>query len=182
MSLTPSTMVALGTKAPNFTLPEPLNEKARSLADIKGKNATLVIFMCNHCPFVKHILNGLIEFARDHKNKGIGIVAINANDITHYPDDAPAKMAELAQQLPFPYLFDLNQSVAKAYQAACTPDFFLYNANLELVYRGQFDDARPGNEYPVTGYDLRQAVNRLLMNQAISSTQKPSMGCNIKWK
>ncbi len=183
MARTPSTMLALGTPAPAFSLPEPLTGRIVKLGDFSGK-PLLVVFSCNHCPFVKHILQGLVQFAREYQTKGLAVVMISANDVTNYPEDSPEKMAELARQagFTFPYLYDESQEVAKAYQAACTPDFFLFDAHHRLAYRGQFDDARPGNDVPVTGHDLRAACDAVLSGKAPSAGQKPSLGCNIKWK
>lgn len=179
-----STMVALGKKAPDFLLPDSVSGKNISLEEVRGELATIVMFICNHCPFVLHVNKELIQLANDYKNKGIGFVAISANDIITHPQDAPEKMKEVAMQLqyPFPYLFDETQDTAKAYDAACTPDFFIYNKNLELVYRGQLDDSRPGNGIPVTGKDIRQALDCLINKQPIPVEQKASIGCNIKWK
>lgn len=183
MARTPSTMLALGTPAPAFSLPEPLTARTVKLDDFSGK-PLLVVFSCNHCPFVKHILQGLVQFAREYQAKGLAMVMISANDVANYPEDSPEKMAELARQagFTFPYLYDESQEVAKAYQAACTPDFFLFDADHRLAYRGQFDDARPGNDVPVTGHDLRAACDAVLSGKAPSAEQKPSLGCNIKWK
>ena len=184
MAQTASTMLPLDTSAPDFRLPEPATGKTLSLSDFQDAPALLVMVICNHCPFVKHIRQGLIQFARDYQAKGLAIVAINANDAANYPDDSPAKMAEDAKTFgyPFPYLYDESQTTAKAYHAACTPDFFLFDANRKLVYRGQFDGSRPGNNIPVTGNDLRAATDAVLTGQPISPEQKPSIGCNIKWK
>lgn len=184
MARTPSAMVALGTKAPGFNLPDTVSGKNLSFADVKGNMATVVMFICNHCPFVKHVNNELVKLANDYKNKGIGFVAISANDVINYPDDAPALMTVVAKQLkyPFPYLYDESQQVAKAYDAACTPDFFIYDKELKLVYRGQLDDSRPGNELPVTGKDIRHALDCLINERPIPELQRPSIGCNIKWK
>lgn len=184
MARTPSAMVALGTKAPGFNLPDTVSGKNLSFADVKGNMATVVMFICNHCPFVKHVNNELVKLANDYKNKGIGFVAISANDVINYPDDAPALMTVVAKQLkyPFPYLYDQSQQVAKAYDAACTPDFFIYDKELKLVYRGQLDDSRPGNELPVTGKDIRHALDCLINERPIPELQRPSIGCNIKWK
>lgn len=184
MAQTPSTMLPLGTPAPAFSLSEPATGKTVSLDDFRDAPALLVIFMCNHCPFVKHVRQGLIQFARDYQAKGLAVVAISANDAANFPDDSPAKIAQEAKTFgyPFPYLYDESQSVAKAYRAACTPDFFLFDAGRKLVYRGQFDGSRPGNNIPVTGADLRAAVDAVLAGQPIASDQKPSIGCNIKWK
>lgn len=184
MSLTPSTMLDLGTSAPDFSLPEPLTGKTVSLKDFTGAPGLLVIFMCNHCPYVKHIRHGLAEFAREYQAKGLKIVAISANDVENHPDDSPEKMIEEVKNIgySFPYLYDESQEVAQAYQAACTPDLYLFDGDMKLAYRGQFDDSRPGNDKPVTGADLRAAVDALLAGQPIPSDQKASMGCNIKWK
>jgi len=184
MARTPSIMVALGTNAPGFILPDTISGKDISLEDIKGEVATVVMFICNHCPFVKHVNEELVRLANAYKDKGIGFVAISSNDVINHPDDAPALMKQLARQLkyPFPYLYDESQEVAKAYDAACTPDFFIYDKDLRLVYRGQLDDSRPGNEIPVTGKDIRNALDRLINNEPVSQEQRPSIGCNIKWK
>jgi thiol-disulfide isomerase/thioredoxin len=180
MARTPSTMVELGSIAPDFSLLEPATGKQLSRDQLRKSKGLLVMFICNHCPFVKHLLDGLRDLSRDYVNSEIGLVAINANDATQYPDDAPEKMPEL--NLGFAYLYDESQAVAKAYDAACTPDFFLYDGDMKLVYRGQFDGSRPGNDAPVTGEDLRAAMNALLEGKAISQNQQPSLGCNIKWK
>ncbi|HEV8272331.1 MAG TPA: thioredoxin family protein [Chitinophagaceae bacterium] len=184
MARTPSTMVALGAKAPHFVLPDTVSGKDLSLENIKGEIGTMIMFICNHCPFVKHVNAELVRLANDYKNKGIGFVAISSNDVINHPDDAPELMTQVAKQLkyPFPYLYDESQETAKAYNAACTPDFFIYDKNLHLVYRGQLDDSRPGNEIPVTGADIRNALDRLINNELVSQEQRPSIGCNIKWK
>jgi peroxiredoxin len=183
MSLTPSTMLPLGTTAPDFELPD-TNGKFVSLADFKDKPALLVLFICNHCPYVKHIRAGLAQLARDYAPRGVAIVGINSNDVANYPDDGPAKMKEEAKSAGyiFPYLYDATQAVAKAYRAACTPDIYLFDRGRRLVYRGQFDDSRPGNEVPVTGKDLRAALDAVLAGKQTSTFQAPSIGCNIKWK
>lgn len=183
MALTPSTMLPLGTTAPDFKLPD-TNGKIVSLADFKSRKALLVIFMCNHCPYVIHIRDGLAQLARDYTNRNVGIVGINANDVENYPADSPAKMMEEVKTAGyvFPYLYDESQSVAKAYRAACTPDIYLFDAQHRLVYRGQFDDSRPGNGLPVTGKDLRTALDAVLSGRQVYPNQKASMGCNIKWK
>ena len=183
MALTPSTMLPLGTPAPDFKLPD-TNGKIVSLADFKGQAALLVIFICNHCPYVVHIRDGLAQFARDYAPRGVGIVGINANDVKNYPADSPAKMKDEVKSAGyiFPYLHDETQAVAKAYRAACTPDIFLFDKNRKLVYRGQFDDSRPGNGLPVTGKDLRAALDAVLAGRTTSEFQVASMGCNIKWK
>lgn len=180
MARTPSTMVELGSPAPDFNLLDPTTGKFVARDELRKAKGLLVIFMCNHCPFVKHILTGLQSLGNDYRNSDIGLVAISSNDVTHYPDDAPEKMPEL--NLGFPYLYDETQAVAKAYDAACTPDFFLYDGDLTLVYRGQFDGSRPGNPVPVTGEDLRRAMDCLINGEQIPLDQTPSLGCNIKWK
>lgn len=184
MARTPSAMVVLGTKAPGFNLPDTVSGKKISFTDIKGSKATVIMFICNHCPFVRHVNHELVKLAEDYKNKGIGFAAISSNDATSYPEDAPAMMKETAIRLkyPFPYLYDETQDTAKTYQAACTPDFFIYDDQLQLVYRGQLDDSRPGNEIPVTGKDIRRALDCLINNKPVPGEQKPSIGCNIKWK
>ena len=183
MALTPSTMLALGTTAPHFRLPD-TNGKTVALVDFKDAPALLVVFMCNHCPYVIHIRAGLAQLGRDYLPKGVAMVGINSNDITTHPGDAPAKMKEEVSSAgyTFPYLFDGTQAVAKAYRAACTPDVYLFDRVYKLVYRGQFDDSRPGNGLPVTGRDLRAALDAVLAGQPVAAEQKPSMGCNIKWK
>ena len=184
MARTPSTMVTLGTMAPDFLLPDTVSGKQLSLDNIKGATATMIMFICNHCPFVKHVNTGLIELANDYKNEGIGFVAINSNDVINHPNDSPELMTQVAKELkyPFPYLYDESQETAKAYDAACTPDFFIYDKDLRLVYRGQLDDSRPGNEIPVTGKDIRYALDCLINNKPVPQEQRPSIGCNIKWK
>jgi peroxiredoxin len=176
-------MLPLGTKAPDFRLPNPSGVTI-SLSDFKDVPALLVVFMCNHCPYVKHIRDGLAKLARDYRPKAVAVVGISSNDAANYPADSPAKMAEEAASAGyiFPYLYDETQAVAKAYRAACTPDFFLFDHEQRLVYRGQFDDSRPGNGVPVTGKDLRAALDALLACKPVPSNQKPSIGCNIKWK
>jgi peroxiredoxin len=183
MALTPSTMLALGTAAPDFRLPD-TGGKMVALGDFKSTPALAVLFICNHCPYVKHIQAGLAQFGRDYKGRGAAIVAINSNDVQNYPEDSPARMAAEARSAgyTFPYLYDESQAVAKAYRAACTPDIFLFDAARKLVYRGQFDDSRPGNGVPVTGKDLRAAMEAVLAGKAVSGRQTPSIGCNIKWK
>jgi peroxiredoxin len=176
-------MLELGTRAPAFALPEPATGNTVSLRDYAG--APLVVaFICNHCPYVKRIKQGLSAFARDYAERGLGFVAISANDVATYADDSPEQMIADVEQFgyEFPYLYDEDQSVAAAYQAACTPDFFLFDAEHKLVYRGQFDDARPNNDVPVTGADLRAAADAVLAGASPSEEQKASIGCNIKWK
>ena len=184
MARTPSNMLDLGTKAPNFTLPNTIDEKAYSFLDVEGKHGTLVMFICNHCPYVLHVFNGITSLANDYINQGIGFVAISSNDVENYPDDSPELMKATAKEqgFQFPYLYDESQDVAKAYDAACTPDFYLFDAKRALVYRGQMDDSRPKNDIPVSGKDLRAALDALLGGTPIDSIQKPSLGCNIKWK
>lgn len=184
MVRTESMMLELGTQAPDFRLPEPATGQMVSLADFNEAPALLVIFMCNHCPYVKHIGSTLAEFAQEYQPKGLAIVGISANDALNYPDDSPEKMAEevKARGYVFPYVYDESQAVAKAYEAACTPDFFLFDGSRKLVYRGQFDDSRPGNDLPVTGRDLRAAVEAVLSGRSVPSEQRPSVGCNIKWR
>jgi len=184
MAATPSTMISLGTQASAFALGDPATGKILSLDDVKGERGLLAMFICNHCPFVKYVASELARIGHVYMQKGLGVVAINSNDVESYPDDSPEKMVEEAELrgYPFPYLYDETQEVARAYDAACTPDFFLYDANLSLVYRGQLDDSRPGNDLPVTGGDIRGAIESLLAGESISSDQKPSIGCNIKWK
>ena len=183
MALTPSTMLPLGTTAPDFKLPD-TNGKTVALADFKDKAALVVIFMCNHCPYVVHIRSGLAQLAQDYAQKNVAIVGINANDVKNYPADSPAKMKQEAADAgyTFPYLYDETQAVAKAYRAACTPDIFLFDRGRRLVYRGQFDASRPGNGIPVTGKDLRAALNAVLAGRPTSAFQVASIGCNIKWK
>ena len=184
MALTPSTMLPLGTKAPNFQLPDVVSGKTISLETFGGKEGLLVIFMCRHCPFVKHIQGELVRIGNDYAGSNLGIIAISANDAANYPEDAPNLLKEMAIELgfTFPFCYDESQETAKAYTAACTPDFFLFDANRELVYRGQLDDSRPSNNKPVTGEDLRLAIDALLAQTSVNSDQKPSIGCNIKWK
>lgn len=179
-----STMVPLGTQATDFRLYNPVTGGTTSLDEVAGENGTLLMFICNHCPYVKHVADELANIGREYLPKGIGVAAINANDAANYPADAPEKMAEEAEQrgYPFPYLFDESQETARAYGAVCTPDFFLFNNNRTLVYRGQLDDSRPGNGVPVTGTDLRSALNSVLAGTPISGEQKASIGCGIKWK
>lgn len=181
--LTASTMLPLGTFAPDFRLPDTTG-RITARDDFKSSPALLVAFLCNHCPYVKHIRNGLAEFARQYQTKGLAMVGINSNDVEEYPADSPALMAKeaAAAGYTFPYLYDATQAVATDYRAACTPDFFLFDANQRLVYRGQFDDSRPGNNAPVTGKDLCTACDAVLAGTPIPATQKPSAGCNIKWK
>ena len=183
MARTPSTMLELGTLAPDFSLPNPSTGESVSLNDFAGQ-PVLIAFVCNHCPYVIHILDEFIAFASEYQDKGLAVVAINANDVDNYPDDRPEKMAALVQEknIPYPYLYDESQEVAKMYQAACTPDFFMFDANHKLVYRGQFDASRPGNEAAVTGEDMRAAADAVLRGDTPVADQVASLGCNIKWK
>ena len=178
-----STMLPLGTPAPAFQLPDTTG-KLVSHQDFAADPALVVMFICNHCPYVKHLRTELARFGRDCQSRGVAVVAISANDPRNYPADSPAKMAEeaAAAGYTFPYLHDPTQEVAKAYRAACTPDFYLFDREQRLVYRGQFDDSRPGNNLPVTGRDFRAAVDAVLAGRPVASTQKPSIGCNIKWR
>jgi len=184
MAATPSNMVALGTLAPKFNLLDTVTGKNVSLDDLVSDVATIIMFICNHCPFVIHVNEEIVKVANEYINKGITFVAISSNDVENYPQDSPEKMKEIAQSLkyPFPYLYDETQEVAKAYNAACTPDFYIYNKDLELVYRGQLDDSRPGNNEPITSKDLRNALDSIIEGKPVSQNQKPSIGCNIKWK
>ena len=184
MALTPSTMLPLGTKAPDFRLPDTSGTMV-SLDDVlKGREFVTVWFICNHCPYVKHVRQELAKLAHEYIDKGVAVVAISANDAAAYPDDAPKMMAREKAEMgyAFPYLHDESQAVAKAYRAACTPDFYVFDRDRALVYRGQLDDSRPGNGIPVTGRDLRAALDAVLAGKAVSATQKASIGCNIKWK
>ncbi len=183
MAKTPSTMLPLGTRAPDFRLPDP-DGKLTALADFSGKKALLVMFISNHCPFVKHVGAELAALANEYMKKGVGVVAIGSNDIANYPDDRPElmKVEKAKYGYPFAYVFDESQAVAKAYQAACTPDFYLFDQSFALVYRGQLDDSRPGNDVPVTGKDLRLALDAVLAGKRPDEDQRPGIGCNIKWK
>lgn len=183
MTAVSSIMLDLGTAAPDFSLPDTTGKQV-SLADFKDAPAVLVVFMCNHCPYVKHLSRALAEFAREYQKKGLAVVGINSNDVSTHPADSPQKMAEEVRQVgySFPYLFDESQETAKRYRAACTPDFFLFDKDRRLAYRGQFDDSRPGSNIPVTGADLRAAVDAVLAGTTPPPQQKGSMGCNIKWK
>jgi len=183
MARTPSTMLPLGSVAPDFRLPDP-SGRLVSRSDVAGKAGLLVMFICNHCPYVKHVQGALAKLGQEYPPRGIGMVAINANDPRNYPEDAPARMAVEAKEAgySFPYLFDESQTVAKAFQAACTPDFFLFDRSYKLFYRGQLDDSRPGSDILVTGKDLRNALEALLEGKLPPREQKPSLGCNIKWK
>lgn len=183
MALTPSAMVDLGTKAPDFRLPDTEGKTIR-LNDFRDAKALLVIFLCNHCPYVKHVRGELAKLAREYQGKGVAVVGINSNDVATHPDDSPEMMRREKAEIgyTFPYLYDETQEVAQAYQAACTPDFFLFDRDRTLVYRGQLDESRPGNPIPVTGKDLRAALDAVLAGTPVAEVQRPSMGCNIKWK
>jgi thiol-disulfide isomerase/thioredoxin len=184
MARTLSTMKNLGTKAPDFILPDTVSGKPVLLKEIKGEVATVIMFICNHCPFVLHVNDELVRLANDYSNKKISFVAISSNDVIKHPDDAPDKMKATALKMkyPFPYCYDETQEVARTFDAACTPDFFIYNDQLELVYRGQLDDSRPGNGIQVSGSDMRLALDCLLNDKPVPEEQRPSIGCNIKWK
>jgi thiol-disulfide isomerase/thioredoxin len=184
MSLTPSNMVALGSIATDFELQDTVTGTLASLDDLKSDDATLIMFLCNHCPYVKHVREELVRLANEYIQKNVSFIAISSNDVESYPEDSPElmKTEALTWNYPFPYLYDETQKVARDYKAACTPDFFLYGKNMELVYRGQLDGSRPGNEIPLTGKDLRGAINNLLHNIPVTEMQMPSVGCNIKWK
>jgi peroxiredoxin len=184
MARTESTMLPLGTHAPDFQLPDVVSGKSVSLADFAGKDGLLVMFICRHCPFVKHVQSELAKLGHDYAGKPLGIVAISSNDAQEFPDDAPESLREQAKDLnfSFPYLYDETQEVARAYDAACTPDFFLFDKGHKLVYRGQLDDSRPNSQTPVTGKDLRGAIEAALSGKPVPALQKPSVGCNIKWR
>lgn len=184
MARTPSNMIPLGTIAPSFKLRDTNSNNDYSFEDLRGSKGTLVIFICNHCPFVLHVIKEVVMIANDYRVQGIGVVAISSNDIEKYPQDAPELMTEFAFQnkIDFPYLYDESQEVAKAYEAACTPDFYLFDNQDRLFYRGQLDDSRPGNGIPLSGSDLRSAIDALIYNRSLNDSQKPSIGCSIKWK
>lgn len=184
MAMTPSTMLPLGTRAPDFRLVDTVSGREIALEAVRGETGTLVMFICNHCPYVQHVNPMLVRIGRDYPQRGIGVVAIGSNDAAAYPDDAPERMREVARELgyAFPYLHDETQSVARAYAAACTPDFFLFDRDLLLVYRGRLDDSTPGNGRALTGSDLRAALDALAEGRAIAEDQKPSVGCNIKFR
>lgn len=184
MARTPSKMIDLGSTAPSFSLPDTVTGNVLSLEELKGELVTVVMFICNHCPFVKHVNEELVQLAEDFQPEGVAFIAISSNDVDNYPDDSPEKMKEAAAKLgyTFPYLYDATQEVAKSYHAACTPDFFVYNQQLQLAYRGQLDNSRPDNDVPVTGKDIREAINCLLKGKPLPEKQYPSIGCNIKWK
>lgn len=184
MSRTPSRMIPLGTLLPPFNLPDVVSGKIFSSGDLKSVHASVIMFICNHCPFVKHVNSELVRLANDYKSRDVKFVAISSNDAVHYPDDAPGKMKEAALSLayPFPYLYDESQEVARSFDAACTPDFYVFDSQQKLVYRGQLDDSRPSLDIPVTGKDIRLALDGVLTGNPVSEMQRPSIGCNIKWK
>ncbi len=184
MAAVESKMISLGTLAPEFNLVDVQINQKRSFETLKGDQATVVMFICNHCPYVKHIIDEIINVANEYLEEGISFIAISSNDVEKYPDDSPEEMAEFAEahNFPFPYLFDETQEVAQEYDAACTPDFYVFDDDDKLVYRGQFDESRPKNDEPVTGKDLRNALSNILNGLPVNPDQKPSIGCNIKWK
>ncbi|MBT1705047.1 thioredoxin family protein [Chryseosolibacter indicus] len=184
MAATPSVMIPLGTVAADFNLYDIVSEQDLSLQTLRGERATVILFICNHCPYVKLLNNEIVKVANEYKSKGVNFIAISSNDASQYPDDGPEEMKKVAKALsyPFPYLYDETQEVARLYDAACTPDFFVYDKNLKLAYRGQFDDARPKNEVKPTGRDLRKALDLMIKGETVPDNQIPSIGCNIKWK
>ena len=184
MALTESKMIALGTKAPDFELLDTVSGEMMKLEDLKSDLATVIIFSCNHCPYVIHVNDEIVRIAKEYQEAGVAFVAISSNDVEKYPQDGPEKMAAFAEEsgYTFPYLYDETQDVAKAYDAACTPDFYVFDKNLKLVYRGQMDSARPGMDTPLTGQDLRNALDAVLVNRPVNPKQRPSAGCGIKWK
>jgi len=184
MARTESTMLPLGTIAPDFYLKDTNSNDTFSFKDLKGSKGTLVLFICNHCPFVHHVIKEVVMIANDYRVQGLGVIAISSNDVVKYPQDGPELMADFAleNKIDFPYLYDETQEVAKAYQAACTPDFYLFDNQDKLFYRGQLDDSRPGNGIPLSGSDLRGAIDALIYNRSLKEPQKPSLGCSIKWK
>ncbi len=184
MAYTESTMLPLGIEAPDFRLPDVVSGEKMTIEDVKGDMATVIAFICNHCPFVHHINPKFSELAKKYQKLGIGFAAISSNDVKNYPEDSPEKMVEVAKKegYSFPYLYDETQVVARSYHAACTPEFYVFNRKMRLVYRGQMDDSRPGNDIEVTGKDLKSALDSLLRGEHVSTNQKPGGGCNIKWK
>lgn len=184
MAQTLSNMLPLGTRAPSFALPDAISGNMMSLAELKSEHATVIMFICNHCPYVKHVRRELARLANDYEPRGVAFIAISSNDIVAYPADAPEHMKTFAREagFTFPYLFDESQKVARAYQAACTPDFYIFDRELRCAYRGQLDDSRPKNDVPVTGKDLRAALDHVLASKPVGAEQWPSIGCNIKWK
>ncbi|MBO3699256.1 thioredoxin family protein [Roseivirga sp. E12] len=184
MARTLSNMMPLGTQAPTFTLPDTISGNVVSLAELKSDKATVIMFICNHCPFVKHVDEGIVTLVNEYKERGVAFIAISSNNVENYPQDAPDLMKVEAERVgyDFPYVYDESQEIAKAYDAACTPDFYVFDGEMRCVYRGQLDDSRPGNGKPVTGMDMRNALDEVLVGKAVSAPQVPSMGCNIKWK
>lgn len=184
MAATETIQIPLGYAAPDFTLPDTVSGKELSLGELKGEHATVVMFICNHCPYVKHVNKELVRLANDYMPKGVSFIAINANDVENYPEDSPENMKRTAAEhgYPFPYLYDETQDVAKAYFAACTPDLSVFDKDLKCVYRGQLDDSRPGSSIPPSGKDIRAALDNILAGKPVSEDQTPSIGCNIKWK
>ena len=184
MSLTPSNTLEKGTLAPDFTLFDTVSEKSTSLQELKGERGTIIFFICNHCPFVIHINRELVQLAKDYTSRGFSFIAISSNDVAKYPMDSPELMKELAikEHYPFPYLYDETQEVAKSYNAACTPDLYVFDSELKSVYHGQLDDSRPENGIPVSGKDIRRVLETMLSNRIYKGVPKPSLGCNIKWK
>jgi len=184
MAETPSKMKALGSTAPPFSLPDTISRNNYSLDMLKGGKATVIMFICNHCPFVIHVIQELVKIPLSYKDKGISFIAVSSNDMISHPEDSPENMKKFAEkhQFPFPYLYDASQDIARVYSAACTPDFFIFNRELSLVYRGQMDDSRPGNKIPVTGKDIRNALDNILNDKPVDPEQWPSIGCNIKWR
>lgn len=184
MSYTLSNMLPLGTPAPDFTLLDPLDGKEKSLNELKSDKATVILFICNHCPYVIHLIRDIVDTAQEYMEKGVRFIAISPNDVENYPDDSPDRMALIAKvlQFPFPYLYDETQEVAKDYDAACTPDFYIFDQDLQLAYRGQYDESRPGKDVPVTGKDFKKALDTVLAGMEPDERQIPSGGCNIKWK
>lgn len=184
MALTASNILEKDTIAPDFSLIDTISDEVKTLGSVKGKNATVVMFICNHCPYVVHVNDAVVQLAKDYQQRGVGFVAISSNDVTNYPQDGPDKMKQHAAEngYPFPYLYDETQVVAKAYRAACTPDFYVFDKELKLAYHGQLDAARPGNGLPVSGKDIRAAIDALLKGEEYTGIQLPSIGCNIKWK
>jgi len=184
MTLTASSMLPLGSIAPDFNLLDTITDESKTLSELKSDKATVIMFICNHCPYVKHIQQQLVALVQEYQAKDIAFIAISSNDVENYPADAPDKMKQVAEQFnySFPYLYDETQQVAKAYHAECTPDFFIFDHDLKCVYRGQLDDSRPRQDEAVTGQDIRNALDNILDGKPVSENQKPSMGCNIKWK
>jgi peroxiredoxin len=184
MAATESNMLPLGTLAPDFSLPDTVSGDEIALADIQSDQATVIMFICNHCPYVQHVNKELVRLATDYQRQGVSFVAISSNDVEAYPADSPERMKEAAAELgyPFPYLYDEDQSVARAYQAACTPDFYVFDDQMMLSYRGQLDGSRPRSDVPLTGEDVRAALDAILAGKPVPPEQRPSIGCNIKWK